>query len=131
MKKIAFAAAMLSAVVAAAGAPAAGTALYPHAYSARITGATPSLLNGTWRLAIQRTAFAVTKNGAAAIAGSVQIAGNKITFHDIGGPLACRGAQVNGTYTWKLRGATLTLTRVNDSCVGRRTVFTHSFTRIG
>ena len=129
MKKIAFAAAMLSAVVAAAGAPAAGTALYPHAYSTRITGATPSLLNGTWRLAIQKTAFAVTKTAplrSQAPSRSPETRSPSMTSGR--SPAAApRSTHVHV----EAPGATLTLTRVNDSCVGRRTVFTHSFTRIG
>jgi hypothetical protein len=91
---------------------------------------TPAGLNGTWQLTIRRHTFAVTKGGAAAASGSAQIAGARITFRDIGGPLACRGAQASGVYTWRLRGAKLTLARVYDPCLGRRLILGRSFTRV-
>jgi hypothetical protein len=85
-------------------------------------------LNGTWRLAINSPGFSVNKDGRAAVIGRVQIIGNRVTFQDGTGPLACRGAQKSGTYTWRVAGKRLSFTRVKDACVGRRTVFAHAFT---
>ena len=127
MKKIALAAVALVAGTASA-APAAAPGLSPHIYVAKIAGAKPAFLNGTWRLAINSPGFSVNKDGRAAVIGRVQITGNRVTFQDGTGPLACKGAQKSGTYTWRVAGKRLSFTRVKDSCVGRRTVFAHAFT---
>ena len=119
------------AAVLATAAQAAAPTLYPHVYSTRITGLTPAALNGTWNLSIQRTVFLVDKGGAPAVAGTVQVSGNRITFHDAGGPLACKGSQAIGTYTWKLQGTKLTLAKVRDTCAGRPLILNkHAFTRV-
>jgi len=128
VKKIALAAVVLVAGTAASAAPAAGPGLSPHIYVAKIAGAKPTLLNGTWRLAINSRGFSVNKDGRAAVIGRVRITGNRVTFQDGTGPLACEGAQKSGTYTWRVAGKRLSFTRVKDSCVGRRTVFAHAFT---
>jgi hypothetical protein len=127
VKKIALAAVAIVAGTASA-APAAAPGLSPHIYVAKIAGAKPTLLNGTWRLAINSPGFSVNKDGRAAVIGRVQITGNRVTFQDGTGPLACKGAQKSGTYTWRVAGKRLSFTRVKDSCVGRRTVFAHAFT---
>ena len=120
-----------AAAVLAVAAPAATPMLFPHLYSTRITGLTPAALNGTWNLSIQRTLFLVNKGSAPAVAGRVQIAGNRITFHDTGGPLACKGAQAIGTYIWKLQGTKLRLTKVHDTCAGRPLILDgRIFTRV-
>jgi hypothetical protein len=129
LKKIALAATI--AAFLATSAQAAAPTLYPHVYSTRITGVTPAALNGTWNLSLQRTVFLVNKGNAAAVAGRLTIAGNKITFHDTGGPLACKGSQAVGTYTWKLQGTKLTLTKVRDTCGGRPLILNKRvFTRV-
>lgn len=129
MKRIALVAACAAALVTAA--QAAAPTIYPHVYTTKITGVSPAVLNGTWRLAVQRTTFGVAKSGVPAVAGSVKVAGNKITFHDLAGPLACKGAQPIGTYTWKLQGATLTLTKVKDTCAGRSLILAgHHYTKV-
>jgi hypothetical protein len=107
-----------------------GQALYPHLYSTKITGSKIGLLNATWQLSIRKTVFGLKRNGGTAVVGSVVIAGNRITFHDFGGPLACRGAQINGSYTWKVTGTKLAFGRLSDSCIGRRGVLAHTLTRI-
>jgi hypothetical protein len=117
VKKIAFVATI--AALLATPAQAAAPTLYPHIYSTKVTGARPAALNGTWNLSIQRTVFLVNKGSAPAVAGRLQIVGNRIAFHDTGGSFACKGAQAVGTYTWRLRGTKLTLTRVHDTCAGR------------
>jgi hypothetical protein len=60
----------------------------------------------------------------------VRIAGNRITFHDLGGPFACRGAQASGVYSWRVTGTRLTLTAVREPCAGRKTILTKPFTRV-
>jgi hypothetical protein len=128
VKKVALAAVALIAGAAASAAPAAAPGLSPHIYVAKIRGAKPAVLNGTWRVAINRPFFSVNKDGRAAVIGRVQIVGNRVMFQDGTGPYACRGAQKSGTYTWRLAGKRLSLTRVKDTCVGRRSVFSRSFT---
>ena len=127
MKRIAIAAVVIVGTAASA-APAAAPRLSPHVYVAKITGANPAVLNATWRMAINRPLFSVTRNGRGAVIGQVRITGNRVTFQDGTGSYACRGAQKSGTYTWRIVGKRLTLTRVRDSCVGRRIVFAHAFT---
>ena len=128
--KIAIAAALIATAVAATPATSAGPTLSPHIWSTKISGPTP-LLNATWRLAFRTPAYNVTRNGGVVVAGTVMIVGNKITFHDLAGTFACRGAsQINGSYTWRIQGARLTFTRVSDACLGRYGVLSHAFTRI-
>jgi hypothetical protein len=128
--KIALAAAVLATAICVGTAASSGQALYPHLYRAKITRSKIGLLNATWLLSIQKTVFGLKRNGGTAVVGSVAIAGNRITFHDIGAPLACHGAQVNGSYTWRVVGTKLTFTRLNDACIGRRSVLAFPFTRI-
>jgi hypothetical protein len=105
-------------------------AIAPHVYSTRITGATPAVLNGTWRLTVKRTTFAVTKGGAVAVSGTVRIVGSRITFHDRGGPFACPGAQATGVYSWRVIGKRLRLAAAREPCAGRKIILTKPFTRI-
>jgi hypothetical protein len=121
---------VLAVVAAGLAAPAAGaTGLAPGTYVTKVSGATPALLNGTWRLALTPKRFTITRNRQAAIGGSVAISSKRVTFHDLSGPLRCTGSQAVGTYAWHLRGKTLTLTAVKDPCQGRKAVLTHAFTK--
>jgi hypothetical protein len=123
--------ALAAAAVLAASALAARTAaIAPHVYSTKIAGATPAVLNGTWRLTVRKTTYAVTKGGSLAVSGSSRITGNRISFHDLAGPFACRGAQATGVYTWRIAGKSLTLTAVKEPCAGRKLVLTKRFTRV-
>jgi len=127
--------AALSALVVAAVAamPAAGTpaaAIGPHVYSTKIVGATPAVLNGTWRLTVNRKSFSVAKGTMFAVSGTARIVANRITLHDLAGPFSCRGAQATGVYSWRISGKRLTLTAVREPCAGRRTILTKPFTRI-
>jgi hypothetical protein len=130
VKKIAIAATFAAAAVAVTPATAVAPTLGPHAWRTKISGSPVGLLNATWTLAFKNAAFNVRRNGGVVSTGTVKIVGNKVTFHDLAGTLSCRGAQVNGTYTWRIQGAKLTFTRVSDTCDGRRGVFSHAFTRI-
>ena len=80
------------------------------------------------RIALAATIAAFPATAAQA---ALTIAGSKITFRDTGGPLACKGAQAVGTYTWKLQRAKLTLTKVRDTCGGRPLILSKRvFTRV-
>lgn len=105
-------------------------ALGPHVYSTRIVGAKPAVLNGTWRLTVNRRSFSVARGTMLAVSGTARIVGNRITFHDLDGPFSCRGAQATGVYSWRVSGKRLTLTAVREPCAGRRTILTKPFTQI-
>lgn len=124
---VALAAAIVTAAP-AVGSPAAS--IGPHVYSTTIAGAKPAVLDGTWRLTVNRKSFSVAKGAALAVAGRAQVAGNRITFHDLNGPFACRGAQATGVYSWRVSGKRLTLTAVREPCAGRKTILTKPFTRV-
>jgi hypothetical protein len=127
---IAFVALAATAVTAtpALGSPVAS--IGPHVYSTKIVGAKPALLNGTWRLTVNRKSFSVAKGTAFAVSGTARIVGNRITFHDLAGPFSCRGAQATGVYSWRVSGKRLTLTAVREPCAGRKTILTKPFTRV-
>jgi hypothetical protein len=127
----AVAAAVALAAVTAAPATGSPTAyIGPHVYSTKIVGATPAALDGTWRLTVNRRSFSVAKGAMLAVSGTARIVGNRITFHDLGGPFSCRGAQATGLYSWRVSGKRLTLTAVREPCAGRKTILTKPFTRI-
>jgi hypothetical protein len=112
-----------------AAAAAASAALAPGAYVTKVSGATPALLNGTWRLTLTQKRFTITRNRQPAIAGTVGITAKRVTFHDLSGPFKCTGSQAVGTYGWSLKGKRLTFTAVKDPCAGRKAVLTHAFTK--
>jgi hypothetical protein len=120
----------LTAVVTAAALGARSAAIAPHEYSTKIVGATPAVLDGTWRLTVDTRSFGVNRGAAPAVSGTVRIAGKRITFHDLRGPFACRGAQATGVYSWRVTGKRLTLTAVRELCAGRKTILTRPFTRV-
>jgi len=126
----AVATAVALAAVAAAPATGSAAAIGPHVYSTKIVGATPAVLDGTWRLTVNRRSFSVAKGTMFAVSGTARIVGNRITFHDLGGPFSCRGAQATGVYSWRVSGKRLTLTAVREPCTGRKTILTKPFTRI-
>jgi hypothetical protein len=133
MRTIAFGALLAATAFAVTAAPAVGSrsaSIGPHVYSMTIVGAKPAVLNGTWRLTINRKSFSVAKGTTFAVSGTAGIVGNRITFHDLAGPFSCRGAQATGVYSWRVSGKHLTLTAVREPCAGRRTILTRPFTRI-
>ena len=134
MRRITIGAALPALVFAAVtAAPAAGSpaaSIGPHVYSTRIAGATPALLDGTWRLTVNRKSFSVAKGTTLAVSGTARIVGNRITFHDLAGPFSCRGTQATGVYSWRVTGNRLTLTAVREPCGGRKTILTKPFTRV-
>jgi hypothetical protein len=132
MKRIVLTATVIAvAAVATAPAPAADTAaIAPHVWSTKIAGASPAVLNGTWRLTMKASSFSVAKGASLAVAGSAKIAGNRVTFHDLAGPFACNGAQATGVYRWRVSGKRLTMAAVSEPCAGRKTILTKPFTRV-
>ena len=72
----------------------------------------------------------MTRNRALAVRGTVKTAGNQVTFRDLSGAFACKGAQASGRYAWKIQGTKLTFTRLADKCLGRRTLLTATYTRV-
>ena len=125
------AAALLVAAVAAAPVPATDSAsIGPHVWSTTIRGASPAVLNGTWRLIVKGSSFSVTKGTTLAVAGSARVVGTRVTFHDLGGPFSCKGAQATGTYRWRISGKRLTMTAVAEPCAGRKTILTKPFTLV-
>ena len=127
MRKVLVLVVVVAGLAAAATAASAGPA--PGAYVTKVTGATPSLLNGTWRLTLSQKHFTITRNRQPALAGSVAISAKRITFHDLSGPFRCTGSQAVGTYAWSLRGKSLTFTAVKDACSGRKAILTNGFTK--
>ena len=88
-------------------------------------------LNGTWTIKFKNGSYTVTDKGAVVVQGKDKIKGTKITFNGkSSGPDACNKG--SGTYKFKLKGSKLTFTTVgSDPCVGRATILTGKFTKVG
>jgi hypothetical protein len=108
----------------------AGATPDPGVYQARISGATPVVLNGTWRLTFGGGSFRITRNRIEAVGGFTSFRGDRITFDDWFGPFRCMGAQKKGTYRWRLQGTTLTFVVVSDRCAGRKTILRRVFKKL-
>ena len=124
------AAVALAASCACVLAAAAGASPDPGTYVARISGATPAALNGTWRVTFGGGSYRITRNGAEAVGGFTSIRGAKIILEDFFGPYACRGAQQKGTYRWTISGKRLSFAVVRDGCAGRKKVLLRSFKKL-
>ncbi len=88
-------------------------------------------LNGTWTIAFHNGGYAVTDNGQSVLHGAYLQTGSHITFHDKTGRDACPAA---GTYAATVNGDKLTLSPLSDSnphCIGRLTVLSGTFTKVG
>src|SRR5262245_24324337 len=101
-------------------------------YETKISGQAVRALNGDWLVSIaQSRAFAVARNGTTVIGGKLKVSGPTLTFEDVLGPYACHGAQAVGSYSYRLTGKTLRLTRLRDSCPGRVAILTsHPLTKV-
>jgi hypothetical protein len=90
-------------------------------------------LNGSWTLTIdQLTRSTLTHNGKLAVKGTFAGARGKLAVADISGPLACKGAERVGAYTYTLKNNLLTLKATLDLCDGRKAVLTaHPLRKVG
>jgi len=124
MKRFAFAAILAMSLVLACSAVAAGG--LSGTYKTKITGS--KQFNGTWTLQFKKDgAYSVKHNGRVEVTGTFTSTDSKLTFlKGDKGPGACPGA---GKYEWDLTGKKLKLTRISDSCSGRRTVLSHTLTK--
>jgi hypothetical protein len=66
----------------------------------------------------------VTRGGEVAVEGTYKVTGDEIEVTDERGPIACRGEEKTGRYRWKLEDKVLTLTKVQDGCIGRASALT-------
>lgn len=94
----------------------AGTTL-KGSYGRTVTGA-GTQANGPWVVAfIGNGRYTVARKGHIVGKGRISVAGDKATLLDS----ACKPTQT-GKYTYTLKGAMLTFTRITDPCVGRSTI---------
>ena len=64
--------------------------------------------------------FHVTKGEITEVSGTYTVQGGRIELTDVKGPWACTNpGQQTGTYNWKFDGATLTFSKISDSCDDR------------
>jgi hypothetical protein len=86
-------------------------------------------VNGTWVLQFHDgNHYVATRNGMPAVEGAYRIEGNQLVLA-VGesGPMACN---LEATYTWQVSNGQLTLTPVDDGCMGRRvTITSRAWTR--
>lgn len=57
--------------------------------------------------------------GKVGVEAAYAVTGDRLTFTDKSGPMACAKNQATGTYRWKFADDTLTLTKIDDACDGR------------
>ena len=68
--------------------------------------------------------FRVVKSGYALVGGEYSVNGAQLRLTDKRGPSACTGeGHVTGTYSWKLEGTMLKLSKVEDQCADRSKSF--------
>lgn len=85
-------------------------------------------LKGTWTVTFAKKSTYTVKGPLGLVAGKNTFAGSKITFSHETGAAACPTA---GTYTFKLSGRTLKLTKISDACAPRVTILTHNLVKVG
>lgn len=123
------------------GAPEASATLPPGSYSAIVAAQEVMAISlpaplpdaaGTWMLTFDSgNRYVVTKDGVAVVDGHYAVTGEKLTFNDELGVLACAG-RVQGVYQWQLVAQTLTLSVVEDGCALRQTILTsHAWNGVG
>jgi serine/threonine-protein kinase len=94
-------------------------------YETRISGQTAENagLTGTWRLRfLPDGVVRAIWNGVPAVRGTMSVMGDRVTFTDVAGSMACFGPEVRGVYRYAARGGQLTFTALRDRCTGRRIV---------
>jgi hypothetical protein len=93
-------------------------------YKTVITGSPK--LNGTWVIRFRNGTYRVSFNGRYEVSGRDSINRNKFTMIDTAGK-ACPSP---ATYKLTLTRTTLRFTRISDSCINRRKVLSHTYTKI-
>ena len=74
-------------------------------------------------------AYRVLRAGQVGVTGRFQVNADTVTFRDYTGRIACDSTSA-GRYLWRVADSILTLTLVDDACVGRRSNMPgHSWTR--
>ena len=128
MRRIATTIAVTSALVfcaaALAGSPPSGT--YNTTIGSKPLG---GKVAGAWSLSFSSPTYTVSYKGTKVASGTFSTSGNKITFTDKSGKLACPG---KGVYSYSVSGLTLKFKLVRDksaSCAGRRAVLAGTFTK--
>src|SRR4051794_8957949 len=128
MKRLITVAVLACTLVLASGASAAGP--LTGAYQTVISGKSGAL-NGTWILTFAPNGFYTAakkpKTTTVLVGGSSTISGKTLTVADHLGPLACKAP---GQYSFAVAGKTVKFTKVTDSCGGRLTLLSASWTKI-
>lgn len=119
MKRLAIAVSIVAALALVPAAVASGTLTGKYRTTVK-----SGRLAGTYTLDFKKGSVKVTVDGHLIGRSSVSFNGKKIT---IGHGANCSS---NGTYKFKLTGTRLKFTRIKDPCVNRRTVLSHTFTRV-
>jgi serine/threonine-protein kinase len=117
-------------IVLAGGASSTSTAMGSGAqltgtYETQISGtmAANAGLTGTWRLGLLPGGRVRTmRDGVTVVRGAASVAGERVTFSDWEGSMACFGPESSGLYRWVARGGTVSFTALDDRCTGRRIV---------
>ncbi len=87
------------------------------------------LSDGIWEMKLSGDGrFSTLRVGEIVVEGSYEVEEDRVVFTDESGPLSC-GPEEKGTYVWAFDADVLTLTPVEDFCVGRSNVLTQPLTR--
>jgi hypothetical protein len=79
---------------------------------------------GDWEINLASDGnFTVRQGGKVAVQGIYTTANDQVTFNDVSGPAMCTD-HLTGTYRWSLSGGQVTMSVVDDACVGRQIVLT-------
>jgi hypothetical protein len=77
---------------------------------------------GPLAIAFEADTVRISRAGQIGVIGRFEVKGDTATFHDVAGPIACNPA-ISGRYLWKIEGANLSFTLVDDACPGRAGAF--------
>ena len=123
MKRLAFIAALVAALMLPAAALADGPP--PGAYSTKITA--PAVVKGTWVIKFTKAGtYTIVQNGKVVVHGKILSIDPQVQFYGETGPRACKSL---GFYNWKRSGKVLKFSSLSDPhCAGRAIVLSHKFT---
>ncbi len=88
------------------------------------TNALNGALKGTWTLNFKGGVLIASKGGKRQGQDEYSVNGNRVAFRPSG---ACPG---KGTYHYTVSAQRLSLTRIKDSCVVRRTILSHRLMKL-